>query len=80
MKKRLSNIIVFTLIICLSSTAAWAGKAKTSVKITNPVAKVSINPQPEPPGSESAKFVTPVVKKGFNPQPEPPAAGKLFKK
>jgi len=80
MKRFKSSILIVTLVMFLTSSMSWAAdtRTKTSVKMVKPVSKITINPQPEPPGKASGKFVTPGSDVAFNPQPEPPAKMTIF--
>lgn len=40
---------------------------------TSQLERISINPQPEPPGSRTGIFTSPVASVALNPQPEPPS-------
>jgi len=74
MKKFKCGMVFLVLVGISIHNMALANTKITSHAFTKPGSRISINPQPEPPGKASNTFIAPWMKRGFNPQPEPPAA------
>ncbi len=72
-------LIIIALFLFLTSTMAWAGSANNSTKLVKPGAKISINPQPEPPGKSSNKYthtIVPTTQASFsNPETQKASGG-----
>lgn len=82
MKKRFTFALTLVLTAGLSWAQTGAGSGKTtqadtkkSAKTSSAGSKVTLNPQPLPPGAKS-KTASPADKVSLNPQPLPPKEGK----